>query len=144
MRNDNIEVTSKVFKELSETRSVVYLVIDYEKGFEDNVKQWVSEIIKINQWWGKYNWISCVNIFAFNVPEKKDVSNKFKILESIFPLYTEHQIRQLRDDLFNNKFKVIVASRMNRCEETIEKEMISSDYNQIYQTFINLVTKHRK
>ena len=143
MRNDNIEVTSKVFKELSETRSVVYLVIDYEKGFEDNVKQWVSEIIKINQWWGKYNWISCVNIFAFNVPEKKDVSNKFKILESIFPLYTEHQIRQLRDDLFNNKFKVIVASRMNRCEETIEKEMISSDYNQIYQTYINLVTKHR-
>ena len=79
MRNDNIEVTSKVFKELSETRSVVYLVIDYEKGFEDNVKQWVSEIIKINPW-GKYNWISCVNIFAFNVPEKKDVrltSSKF-------------------------------------------------------------------
>ena len=143
LRNNNIEVTSRVFKKLSEIRSVVYLVIDFTKGIGDNLKRWVEEILKIKHCWRKYNWISCVSVVAFNSLERTNGNGKIEICKHHFPLYTEHQIRQLRDDLFNNKYKVTVASRMNRAEETIEKEMISSDYNQIYRTYINLLTKQR-
>ena len=139
LRNNNIEVTSKVFKKLSEIRSVVYLIVDFEKGVGDNLKKWITEILKIK----KYNWISCVSVVALNSLEKTIGNGKIELCTHNFPLYTEHQMRQLRDDLFNNKFRVTVASRRHRSEETIEKEMISSDYNLIYQTYINLVTKHR-
>ncbi|KAI6647047.1 Leucine-rich repeat serine/threonine-protein kinase 1-like [Oopsacas minuta] len=142
VRNKNIEVTSKVLKNISELRSVIYLVVDAEKGPGEHVKKWVTEIIKINDSYWKYDWISCVNVVTLGSAEKS-ITKSMKICEYDFTLYTESQIRQVREEICYNKYKSIVSFRENRINITIEEEMICSDYNQIYQSFLGLISKNK-
>ena len=152
VRNKDIEVTSKVLKSISELRSLIFLVIDMEKGIGECVKKWVEEFIKINASYGTlYNWLKCVSVIALRstlTPSlEKIVSEKggsIEICKRNFSRYTESQIVQLREDLFSVKCNKIVAFRENRNLKTIEDEKISSDYSAVFQCFIaNTSVKYR-
>ena len=137
--NKNIEVTAKVLKSISELRSLIFIVVDLDKGIGEFVKKWVHELIKFSAPYRPNDWLKCVSIIALS-PGLENTGNEkggsIEICKRNFPKYTEHYIAQLREDIFSSRCREIVAFREHRNEMTIDEEKISSDYRAVYQCFI--------
>ena len=151
VRNRNIEVTAKILKSISELRSLIFIVINLDKGIGESVKKWIQELIKINASYRSYDWLKCASVIALRSPMTPSLENtiierggSIEICKRNFRKYTECQIVQLREDLFSVRCKEIVAFREHRNEITIEQEKISSDYSAVYQCFISYASLEYK